>query len=274
VKTVESIFDSARAATEQAKAQAAQSSDDLARNKALALTGVISDQEYDDSSKSTLAAIANADSKAAQQSSAATYQDEAAKAMDSAKAQWDSAKAAIGESGAALSEAQLQLSYTKLVAPITGRVTERTVNAGDYLQVGQQVMALVPTSVWITANFKETQLTHMRPGQPAEIRVDAYPRRVFHGRVNSIQAGSGAQFSLLPPENATGNYVKVVQRVPVKIVLDDPVDQKHLLGPGMSVEPTVVVSDSKTPLAVAMSLASLLSLVVIGGGMHRLRKLS
>jgi membrane fusion protein (multidrug efflux system) len=100
-------------------------------------------------------------------------------------------------------------------------------------------MMFVPREVWVTANFKETQLAHMRPGEPVDVRVDAYPGRSFHGHVESIQAGSGAAFSLLPPENATGNYVKVVQRVPVKIVFDEPPDV--YLGPGMSVVPDVKV---------------------------------
>jgi membrane fusion protein (multidrug efflux system) len=273
VKTVQSLFDSARATTEQARAQAAESSDDLARNKSLAATGVIAAQTYDDSSKATLAAIANLNSKAAQQNSAVAYEAEAGRQMESAKAQWESAKASIGESHASLSEAQLQLSYTKLVAPVSGRVTERAVNTGDYLQIGQQVLAIVPGDVWITANFKETQLRHMRPGQPAEVRVDAYPKKVLHGHVDSIQAGSGARFSLLPPENATGNYVKVVQRVPVKIILDDPVDPAHVLGPGMSVEPTVVVSNSESPLVIAFALAGIASAAVIAAGIHRLRAL-
>ena len=100
-------------------------------------------------------------------------------------------------------------------------------------------MALVPDNVWVTANFKETDLSHIRIGDPVEINVDAYPSQIFHGRVDSFQAGSGAAFALLPPENATGNYVKVVQRVPVKIVFDQPPDTRWVLGPGMSVVPHV-----------------------------------
>jgi membrane fusion protein (multidrug efflux system) len=107
--------------------------------------------------------------------------------------------------------------------------------------VGQTLFSIVPDRVWVVANFKETQLRHRRPGQPATATVDAYPDRVFHGHVDSIQAGSGARFSLLPPENATGNYVKVVQRVPVKIVIDETADPLHVLGPGMSVVPEVRV---------------------------------
>jgi membrane fusion protein (multidrug efflux system) len=141
-----------------------------------------------------------------------------------------------------LEQAQLQLSYTTIVAPRTGRVARRTVQQGAYLQTGQALLALVPDDIWVVANFKETQLERMRPGQPVEIHVDAYPHHEFHGKVDSLQAGSGAVFSLLPPENAVGNYVKVVQRVPVKIIFDELVDLSQFnLAPGLSVEPKVRV---------------------------------
>ena len=121
-------------------------------------------------------------------------------------------------------------------------MTRKNVEAGEYLETGQRIFSLVPDEVWVVANFKETQLKVINTGQPATVKFDAYPNRVFHGHVESIQAGSGAAFSLLPPENATGNYVKVVQRVPVKIVIDDKPDPAHVvLGPGMSAVPTVKV---------------------------------
>jgi membrane fusion protein (multidrug efflux system) len=118
-------------------------------------------------------------------------------------------------------------------------VTKLTAAKGDYAATGQALMMFVPRDVWVTANFKETQLALMRPGQPVEIEIDSFPNRTFKGHVDSVQAGSGTAFSLLPAENATGNYVKIVQRVPVKIVFDEPPDV--LLGPGMSVVPTVKV---------------------------------
>jgi membrane fusion protein (multidrug efflux system) len=142
---------------------------------------------------------------------------------------------------AAVRQAELDLSHTKIWAPEAGRITRKSVEPGAYVQVGQTLFSIVPERVWVVANFKETQLRHMRPGQPATVRVDAYPDRLFHGHVDSIQAGSGARFSLLPPENATGNYVKVVQRVPVKIVIDGTADPQHVLGPGMSAVPEVRV---------------------------------
>jgi len=120
-------------------------------------------------------------------------------------------------------------------------VTRKSVEEGALVQIGQPLLAIVPGDVWVTANFKENQIGRMTPGQSVEISVDAYPDKKFKGHVDSIQAGTGARFSLIPPENATGNYVKVVQRVPVKIVFDEPPDPKHMLAPGMSVVPEVAV---------------------------------
>lgn len=157
------------------------------------------------------------------------------------RSQVDAASAEIEQAQAAIQQAELNLSYTKLYAPESGRVTRRTVEEGAYLQVAQSLFTIVPDDLWVTANFKETQLTHMQPGQPAMISVDAYPDKVFNAHVDSIQRGSGAAFSLLPPENATGNYVKVVQRVPVKLVFDNPPDPNYAIGPGMSVTPAVRV---------------------------------
>jgi membrane fusion protein (multidrug efflux system) len=159
--------------------------------------------------------------------------------LEHAQAAADAAAADLAESEAALRQAELDLSYTKIAAPEDGRITRKAVEAGAYVQVGQAMLALVPHQSWIVANFKETQLTKMRPGQAAEIVVDAYPDQTLKGHVDSIQDGTGARFSLLPAENATGNYVKVVQRVPVKIVLDEALSGGRLLAPGMSVEATV-----------------------------------
>jgi len=157
------------------------------------------------------------------------------------EAQAASAGASLEQLHAAVDQAELELSYTKIYAPETGRVTHKSVEQGALIQVGQPLMAIVPGQVWVTANFKENQIGRIRPGQAVEISVDAYPDKVFKGHVDSIQAGTGARFSLLPAENATGNFVKVVQRVPVKITIDDPPDQNHMLAPGMSVEPEVKV---------------------------------
>jgi membrane fusion protein, multidrug efflux system len=154
-------------------------------------------------------------------------------------------RAKVLQRQAQLREARLQLSYTRIVAPGNGYITRKGVEPGANIQAGQPLMALVPLQdAWITANYKEGQLTHIKPGQKVEFTVDAYPGRTFKGRVDSIMAGTGAAFSLLPPENATGNYVKVVQRIPVKIVIDNNSDPDHLLRVGMSVIPTVLVERS------------------------------
>jgi membrane fusion protein, multidrug efflux system len=157
------------------------------------------------------------------------------------KAQEKTAAAQVAVAQTQVEQAQLNLSYTKITAPDSGRVTRRSVEAGAYLQTGQALLAIVPDDVWVVANFKETQLDHMRPGQPVKIEIDAYPDKTYTGHVDSIQSGTGARFSLLPPENATGNYVKVVQRVPVKIVFDQRLPEDLSIAPGMSVEPDVKV---------------------------------
>lgn len=157
------------------------------------------------------------------------------------QAQAETAGASIEQLRAAVAQAELELSYTKVYAPANGRVTNKAVEEGALVQTGQPLMAIVPGDVWVTANFKESQIGDLKPGQPVEINVDAYPKKLFHGHVESLQAGTGARFSLLPPENATGNYVKVVQRVPVKIVFDDKPDPQYLLAPGMSVVPEVKI---------------------------------
>ncbi len=155
------------------------------------------------------------------------------------QAQLKSAHAQVDAAQAALDKARIDVGRTTVAAPEEGRVANLTAAVGNYAQPGQALMNLVPQNVWITANFKETQLTDMHVGQSVDIEIDAYPGKTFHGHVASIQAGSGTAFSLLPPENATGNFVKVVQRVPVKIVFDSP--PGVYLGPGMSVVPSVKV---------------------------------
>lgn len=151
------------------------------------------------------------------------------------------AEAGARASAAQVQQARLNLGYTVIHASVNGRVTNKTVALGNYVQVGQALTALVPDQVWVTANYKETEIGEMKVGDPVDIYVDAYPGHVFKGQVQSFQAGSGAAFSLLPPENATGNYVKVVQRMPVKIVFGDHPAAHWLLGPGMSVEPYVKI---------------------------------
>jgi membrane fusion protein (multidrug efflux system) len=157
------------------------------------------------------------------------------------EAETNQAQAQLEAARANLDQARLNLSYTRIVAPEDGTVTKRNVRQGDLVQRDQNLAALVRNQVWVTANFKETQLARMRPGQPVEIDIDAAPGHRFKGHVDSIQRGTGAYFSLLPPENATGNFVKVVQRVPVKIVFDEPLPAAFTAGLGLSVVPTVDV---------------------------------
>lgn len=151
-------------------------------------------------------------------------------------------KALAKQKEASLGAAKLNLSYTKVIAPADGYVTKKSVESGNYIQAGQPLMVVVPLDdIWVTANYKETQLAKVRVGQKVEIKIDTYTAKKFNGRVESIMAGAGAVFSLFPPENATGNYVKVVQRIPVKIILDKGTDPQHILRIGMSVEPTIIV---------------------------------
>ncbi len=169
----------------------------------------------------------------------------APKQVAQSQSQTNVAEAEVARAKAEVEQARLNLAYTKIHAPISGHVTRKSVEMGAYVQTGQPLLALVDPDVWVIANFKETQLARMRPGQPVTVTVDAHPGVSLAAHVDSLQRGSGARFSLLPPENATGNYVKVVQRVPVKLVFDDPKQvQQYALGPGMSVLPTVKVSES------------------------------
>jgi membrane fusion protein, multidrug efflux system len=157
------------------------------------------------------------------------------------------AEAQLEQGEASLDLAKTNLSRTVITAPVTGRVARLTAAKGEYAAVGQPLMVFVPRHVWVTANFKETELQYVQPGARVDIEIDAYPNRIFEGHVDTIQPGSGTAFSLLPAENATGNYVKIVQRVPVKIVFDKEPDV--LLGPGMSVVPQVRTGPNERPIS-------------------------
>jgi membrane fusion protein (multidrug efflux system) len=195
-----------------------------------AVTGQDLDQAKADA-RTTAANLTSSQAKSAQ-----ARAQTAARRADLATAQAD-----VRQAEAQVRTAELNVGYTKIVASVPGRVTHRTVEKGDYLQAGQALLAIVQPTLWVVANFKETQLELMKVGQPVTVRVDAFPGRKLQAHVDSFQRGTGAEFSLLPPENATGNYVKVVQRVPVKIVFDEPPPEDMILGPGMSVVPTVKV---------------------------------
>lgn len=162
--------------------------------------------------------------------------------LRSAESQKLTQRSTIRQKEATAALAELNYQYTKVYAPAAGYVTKKSVQVGNQIQAGQPLMAVVGLhDIWVTANYKETQMGNIRPGQAVKMKVDSYPGRTFTGKVDSIMAGTGVTFSLFPPENATGNYVKVVQRIPVKIVFDEGADKEHVLRIGMSVEPTVIV---------------------------------
>ena len=279
VNTAMANSQSARAEVEAVQAEATRAAAEAERYRALFGTGAVARQQFEDkraqalSSGASLQAaqkkVAAADAqiseaRAAEQSAQGALQQAQAQVavaqsqvgeasgrlaaanaapqqVAASRAQVGTANADVEQANATVQQADLNLSYTKIYAPEDGTVTRKAVEEGAYVQVGQALLAIVPDDLWVIANFKETQLNRMRPGQSAEIKVDAYPGRTFKGHVDSIQTGTGARFSVMPPENATGNYVKVVQRVPVKIVFDERTDPDHPIGPGMSVEPEVTV---------------------------------
>ena len=247
-------LDAARAQLEEAEANNIRAQNDLVRYKQLVDKQEISQQQYDQ-------AVANARASAA----AVAGQQAVVSAAEQTVTQWRAkfsqaqaslrsaetapqqimvtrsrAQAALAQAQqkqAELEQAKLNLQYTHIVAPVSGIISDRTLEVGQNVQVGQELMKIINLDdIWVTANFKETQLRHMHPGQEATISVDAYGRK-YKGHVQSIAGASGSLFSLLPPENATGNYVKVVQRVPVKITFDPGETKEHILRPGMSVEP-------------------------------------
>jgi membrane fusion protein (multidrug efflux system) len=224
----------AEAELEAARANAENSESDLKRNDTLNTDHVISKREYDNAlalARTTRAALQAAEKKLAAVRAQHTQSE----------AQILTARASIQESAVQIQQAELQLSYTRITSPVSGRIARKSVEPGAYMQPGQTLFGIVPDNLWVVANFKETQLRDMKPGQPVELRVDSMGGPALKGHVDSIQPGTGARFSALPPENATGNYVKIVQRVPVKIVFDEPSEKIERLAPGLSVVPRVKV---------------------------------
>ncbi len=195
--------------------------------------GIVSKQDYDNSSNHYTVALAN--HKAAAEKSKAIQS-----ALEAHKAKSKAVRAEIKRLEAEVEQAELNLSYTKIYAPQAGMVSARSVEKGNYVQIGQPLMEIVPEKVWIIANFKEIQLTNMKKGQSVSIKVDTYPNKRFKGHIDSIQRATGAKSSLFPPENAVGSYVKIVQRIPVKIVFDEDIKNYNIV-PGMSVVPRVKV---------------------------------
>ncbi|BCA61908.1 secretion protein HlyD [Sphingomonas sp. HMP9] len=220
-------------------AAAVKAQQDLARYEALLRLdpSAVAGQQLDQ-------ARATARQTAADAAQAREQIDTATAQITVARKQVGAAESVIDAKRALVDQANVSISDLRLTAPVAGQVVNRSVNIGSYVAPGTQLMAIVPDKMWVTANFKETQLTLMKIGQPVDIHVDAYPGIEFKGHVDSIQRGAGQAFALLPPQNATGNYVKVVQRVPVRIVFDvknGPDPKRYPIGPGMSVVPTVKV---------------------------------
>ncbi|MGC5799766.1 HlyD family secretion protein [Sphingomonas sp. NFX23] len=220
-------------------AAAVKAQQDLARYEALLRLdpSAVAGQQLDQ-------ARATARQTAADAAAAREQIDTATAQISVARKQVGAAKSVIDARRAQVDQANVTIGDLRLTAPVAGQVVNRSVNVGSYVAPGTQLMAIVPDTMWVTANFKETQLTLMKIGQPVDIHVDAYPGVDFKGHVDSIQRGAGQAFALLPPQNATGNYVKVVQRVPVRIVFDaknGPDPKRYPIGPGMSVVPTVKV---------------------------------
>ncbi len=261
-KKVTTAGASARKAQADADASAASAklaATNFERAASLLKDRTVSQQEFD---------AAQAANRTAQADLASAMEnvDEEHSKVDEANTQLAAAEAEVGlassqwrEAQTNVASAQLNLSYTKIIAPCDGRVTRKQVEAGDYLQTGQIIMSIVPVDVWVVANFKESQLKKMKPGQGVFVTIDALGGRKFRAHVDSVQAGSGAQFSLLPPENATGNFVKVIQRVPVKILFDEPLPADHTIGPGLSVTPSVQTGSFRVPDFVTMIAAIILA---------------
>ena len=256
-------MESARAQVLEAEANYKKASDDEARYKQLVDKDEIARQQYDTAVSTAAAARATVEARKAAVAEAEQNISVATAAVEQAnqriaqaeanvqaaltapqqvavtETRVKSALAAIAQKRALLDQAKLNLSYTTVAAPVTGIVGKKTVEVGQNIAPGQQLMAVVPLDdIWVTANFKETQLRRMKPGQRVRFSVDAYGRE-YTGRLEGVAGASGSKFSLLPPENATGNYVKVVQRIPVRINIDPGQNNDHLLRPGMSVDPRV-----------------------------------
>jgi membrane fusion protein, multidrug efflux system len=264
VAAAEKQADAAKSQIVEAEADAKKLNTDVERYRQLLGKREISQQQFDAAIAAATAANATVQARQASLLAAEAQVKMAQSRIDQAnaelknaqatpntvqatKAKAQSADAQALRSKAALDQAQLNLSYTTIAAPVDGIVGKRSVQVGSNVAVGQDLLAVVPLrDVWVTANFKETQLAHMRPGQPVKIKVDTYGGRKWNGHVSNIGGATGAKYSLLPPENATGNYVKVVQRIPVRIDFDgndqSDFNKDGLLRPGMSVEPDVNIS--------------------------------
>jgi membrane fusion protein, multidrug efflux system len=236
---------SVEASVSAAEADYKRATADVERYRKLAAQKIVSAQQLDAAEAAATAAAAQLEAARRQAAAAGSQVSASGAAVRSADARLAAAEAAVDN-------ARLQLGYTVITAPVAGVVAKRNAEVGALVQVGQTLMSIVPDeNVWVTANLKETQLAHIRVGDRAEFTVDAYPGRKFEGRVESLSPATGARFSLLPPDNATGNFTKVVQRVPVRIAVDQPAQTPVPLRPGMSVDVTIETGSAKNSDAVA-----------------------
>ena len=239
---IQAKIDASRALVALQEANLKQAGQDLDRARKLYEKGAFAEATLE---KATTAHdVARAQVDAAREQVSQTYAALATQKLvvRQARTAGQSQEHVVDQKKQVLEAANLMRGYTKIVAPADGYITKKSVEVGNQVQAGQPLMAVVSLAdVWIAANYKETQLEHVRSGQKVKIRVDTYPGKTFSGTVDSIMAGTGSAFSLFPPENATGNYVKVVQRIPVKIILEKGADPDHLLRVGMSVKPTIAV---------------------------------
>jgi membrane fusion protein, multidrug efflux system len=243
----QSVIDAARATIDVDHANLTFADQDDKRYSSLAVSG------YGSVQNAQQAASRSGSSRAAVQRDQAALET-AIRQVDILKAEVAEAQATLAHDEALQHQAELNLSYATIVSPVDGVVGARTLRVGQYVQAGTQLMAVVPVSAaYIIANYKETQLADVQPGQPVEVEVDTFPGRAFRGRVDSIAPASGQEFALLPPDNATGNFTKVVQRIPVKIVLDPGSPLAGALRPGMSVYPTIETAEPATPSGSALA---------------------
>ncbi len=249
--------DSARANYMAAQANAVKAANDVTRARTLASEGAIAKSDLDSAQAAYVTALANRDAARQAIDAAEAAVSQAQAQVVGSQAQLEQAQtgtqtteiksaqahvsaAQVQAAAAALANARLQESYTRITAPVDGVVSKKSVNVGDQVSVGQPLMALADqTHLWVDANLKETQISNVRVGQPVDITVDAFPHRVFKGSVASISAATGATFALIPPDNASGNFTKVVQRIPVRIAIDPSSDPEHLLRQGLSVEVSI-----------------------------------
>src|ERR1700758_3437861 len=260
IQAAKQQFEAAKAQLQEAEANNVKAQNDLGRYKQLVDKQEISQQQYDQATAASKASAATveaarasadaaqqqvtqAEGKLVQSQANSRYARTAPKQMQITRARATSALAEAQRKKADLDQAQLNLQYTKIIAPVNGIVSDRTVEVGQNVAPGQELMKVINLDdIWVTANFKETQLRNMKAGQHVTIEADANGRK-YDGKIDSVAGASGARFSLLPPENATGNYVKVVQRIPVKIILDPGSNNDHQLRPGESVMPKVWLNE-------------------------------